>query len=283
MKLHSIETGKFKLDGGAMFGVVPRQLWSSLNPPDENNMCTWSMRCLMIETDHRLILIDTGMGNKQDEKFRSHFQPHGEHDLIASIRDKGFEPEDITDVLITHFHFDHVGGAVSKNEKGDLLPAFPKATYWTSSEHYHWALDPNFREKASFLKENFVPLKENGVLKFVEVKQDIDWLEGIKLKFMFGHTEAMIVPVIHLGNGTKLAYMADLLPSTGHIRMPYVMSYDIRPLQTLKEKEAFFKEAIEEDFYLFLEHDPIHELCKIQRNEKGRFELEGTYGLQEIA
>lgn len=282
MKLHSIETGKFKLDGGAMFGVVPRQLWSNLNPPDENNMCTWSLRCLLIETDKRLILIDTGMGSKQDEKFRSHFQPHDDHDLIASIREKGFEPEEVTDVLITHFHFDHVGGAVVRNEQGEFQPSFPNANYWTSSEHYDWALNPNFREKASFLKENFVPLKEKGVLKFVEVIQDSEWLEGIRLKFMFGHTEAMIVPVITLENGKKLAYMADLLPSTGHIRMPYVMSYDIRPLQTLREKEAFFKESIDQDYFLFLEHDPFNEMCKIRRNEKGRYELEGCYGLSEI-
>jgi glyoxylase-like metal-dependent hydrolase (beta-lactamase superfamily II) len=282
MNLYSIETGKFKLDGGAMFGVVPRQLWSKLNPPDENNMCTWSMRCLLIEKNNKLILIDTGMGNKQDDKFRSHFQPHGENDLIASIKSKGFEPGDVTDVLITHFHFDHVGGAVSRNQNGDLIPTFPNAVYWTTSDHYNWALQPNFREKASFLKENFVPLKEKGVLQFVDVQQNLEWIEGINLNFMYGHTEAMIVPVIPLENGEKVAYMADLLPSTGHIRMPYVMSYDIRPLQTLKEKELFFESAITDDYYLYLEHDPVNELCKIRKNEKGRFELENTYTLNEI-
>jgi len=282
MKLHSIETGKFKLDGGAMFGVVPRQLWSKLNPPDENNMCTWAMRCLLIEKNDRLILIDTGMGNKQDDKFRSHFQPHDDLDLLDSIRLKGFEPGDITDVLITHFHFDHVGGAVKKNKNGTLVPSFPNATYWTSSDHFNWALDPNFRERASFLKENFVPLQEQGVLKYIDVEQDIKWIEDITLKFMFGHTEAMIVPVIPLNNGKKIAYMADLLPSTGHIRMPYVMSYDIRPLQTLKEKESFFESAIDNDLHLFLEHDPFHELCTIRKNIKGRFELDSTLKLDQV-
>jgi glyoxylase-like metal-dependent hydrolase (beta-lactamase superfamily II) len=283
MQLHVIETGKFKLDGGAMFGVVPRQLWSKLNPPDENNMCTWSMRCLLIEKNNRLILIDTGMGNKQDEKFRSHFQPHGEDNLQASIRQKGYRPEDITDVLITHFHFDHVGGAVSKDKNGNYVPTFPNATYWTNADHYEWALRPNFREKASFLPENFVPLKDRGVLQFIDVEQDIAWIEGIRLKFMYGHTEAMMVPVIPLDNGKNLAYMADLLPSTGHIRMPYVMSYDIRPLQTLTEKEAFFEKAISEDYYMFLEHDPVNEVCRIHKNEKGRFELAETYLLSDLS
>lgn len=265
-----------------MFGVVPRQLWSKLNPPDENNMCTWAMRCLLIEKNDRLILIDTGMGNKQDEKFRSHFQPHGNHDLLSSIREKGYQPEDITDVLITHMHFDHVGGAVSKNKNGTLVPTFLNAKYWTNSDHYNWALDPNFRERASFLKENFVPLKDQGVLEFIDIQQNIEWIEGIQLKFMYGHTEAMMVPVIPLENGQKLSYMADLLPSTGHIRMPYVMSYDIRPLQTLTEKEAFFQNAIEEDFLFFLEHDPEHEVCRIHKNDKGRYELAQTCSLREV-
>jgi len=282
MKFHSIETGKFKLDGGAMFGVVPRQLWSKLNPPDENNMCTWSMRCLLVESGGRKILIDTGMGNKQDERFRSHFEPHGEDDLIQSIKRKGFSAEDITDVLITHFHFDHVGGAVKKDKKGKLIPTFPNATYWSSDAHFDWAMDPNFRERASFLKENFQPLRDSGVMNFIDVEQDLEWIEGIKLKFMFGHTEAMMLPVFPLGESKKLVYMADLLPSTAHIRMPYVMSYDIRPLQTLKEKREFFEEAIDEDYFLFLEHDPFNELCRIEKNEKGRFALKETLSLKEL-
>jgi len=281
-KLYSIETGKFKLDGGAMFGVVPQKLWSKLNPPDENNMCTWSLRCLLIEKNDKLILIDTGMGNKQDEKFRSHFQPHGDGDLIESIRARGYEPGDVTDVLLTHFHFDHVGGAVSRNSYGQLVPSFPAASYWTNADHFDWAMDPNFRERASFLKENFVPLHEKGVLNFIDPQQEIEWLEGIKIQFMYGHTEAMMIPVIPLDNDKKIAYMADLLPSTAHIRMPYVMSYDIRPLQTLNEKENFFNKAIEQDFYLFLEHDPFNELCTIHKNERGRFELDKTFLLSDI-
>ena len=221
------------------------------------------------------------MGEKQDEKFRSHFEPHGDTDLLRSLRQHGFEADQITDVLLTHFHFDHVGGAVSKDKDGKLFPTFPNARYWTSSDHYKWALDPNFREKASFLKENFVPLYDMGVLNFLPTKQDIDWIEGISLKFMYGHTEAMIVPIIPV-NDKKMAYMADLLPSSGHVRMPYVMSYDIRPLQTLKEKALFFEEALANDYYLFLEHDPVHEICKINKNEKGRFGLEGTYTLKDI-
>ena len=276
MKLHTIETGKFKLDGGAMFGVVPRQLWAKLNPPDENNMCTWAMRCLLIEKDDRLILIDTGMGTKQDDKFRSHFEPHGEDDLIRSIRSRGFAPEDITDVFITHFHFDHVGGAVQKNERGDLRPTFGNARYWSNQTHFDWALQPNFREKASFLPENFQPLREHGVLNYIDVEQGIEWMDGIHIYFMYGHTEAMMIPVITMDDGRKLAYMADLLPSTGHIRMPYVMSYDIRPLSTLKEKEQFFKRAVEEEYLLFLEHDPVHELCRIALDEKGRYGLKET-------
>ena len=282
MKLHSIETGKFKLDGGAMFGVVPRKLWEKLNPPDADNLCTWSMRCLLIEKGDRLILIDTGMGNKQDEKFRSHFKPHGEDDLLRSIRAKGYSPEQITDVFITHFHFDHVGGAVSLGPAGNYEPTFPRATYWTNASHYHWALQPNFREKASFLPENFVPLQDQGRFTFIDTDQGVEWMEGIHIHFMYGHTEAMMIPVITLENGRKLAYMADLLPSSGHVREPYVMSYDIRPLSTLEEKQQFFEQAAGEDYYLFLEHDPLHEVCRITRDEKGRYGLRDTFSLHEI-
>jgi len=282
MKLHVIDTGKFKLDGGAMFGVVPKQLWKKLNPPDENNMCTWSMRCLLVETAERRILIDTGMGTKQDEKFMSHFEPHGDTDLLSSLANKGFRPEDITDVFLTHFHFDHLGGAVAMDEHGKYYPQFPNAMYWSSREHYEWALRPNYREKASFLKENFVPLMEHGVLKFIDTEQDIDWFCGIKVKFMYGHTEAMMLPVIPLPDGRSVVFMADLLPSTAHIRMPYVMSYDIRPLQTLAEKELFFHEAVEQGYYLFLEHDRVNELCTIRLDEKGNFGLDAIHQLNEI-
>lgn len=265
-----------------MFGVVPRQLWARLNPPDDQNMCTWAMRCLLIESGARKILIDTGMGDKQDERFRSHFQPHDGEGVVAALAQSGVKAEEITDVLITHFHFDHVGGAVIADPDGTLRPAFPNAKYWTNDAHYKWAIQPNYREKASFLKENFVPLKEQGALEFLEVEQDMEWIEGIRLKFMFGHTEAMIVPIIPLPGGRKLAYMADLLPSTAHIRMPYVMSYDIRPLETLKEKQLFFEEATDKNYYLFLEHDPFHEICNLRQNEKGLFELNETYQTKDL-
>lgn len=282
MKLHVIDTGKFKLDGGAMFGVVPKQMWKKLNPPDENNMCTWAMRCLLLETDNRKILFDTGMGNKQDAKFMSYFEPHGDTDLLGSLAKKGFLPEDITDVFLTHLHFDHCGGAVAMDRNGRYYPQFPNAEYWSTKEHYEWALRPNDREKASFLKENFVPLMEHGVLKFIDAEQDIDWLEGIRVKFMFGHTEAMMIPVIPTGNGRSVVFMADLLPSTAHIRMPYVMSYDIRPLQTLVEKESFFREATDQGHLLFMEHDPLNELCSIRLDEKGNSGLDRIYSLEEI-
>lgn len=196
MKLTTIDAGRFKLDGGAMFGVVPKQLWSRLTTPDDNNMCTWAMRCLLVESGSHKILIDTGIGNKQDDRFRSHFEPHGTLDLVESLNSAGVQAHEITDVLLTHFHFDHVGGAVNRDLSGNLVPAFPNATYWSTENHYKWALDPNPREKASFLKENFVPLLDAGVLKFINEKQRIDWLEGIQIDFVYGHTEAMMIPRI---------------------------------------------------------------------------------------
>ena len=270
-KLHVIQAGKFKLDGGAMFGVVPKRLWNKLNPADDQNLCTWSLRCLLLETKTRRILFDTGMGTKQDERFRSHFQPHGDTDLLSSLSEKGFEPEDITDVFLTHFHFDHVGGAITKTKQGTLVPTFPNAKYWSNDVHYQWAIHPNDREKASFLKENFVPLYEHNVLNFIEVTQNIEWLEGIRVQFVYGHTEAMMIPIIPMDNRT-VVFCADLLPSVHHVRMPYVMAYDIRPLETLKEKYRFFEEAIQGDYHLFLEHDPVNTCCKIIKNNRGRFE-----------
>ena len=270
MKVSILETGKFKLDGGAMFGVVPKKLWHKLNPPDDNNMCTWSMRCLFIESGNRKIVIDTGLGNKQSDKFRSHFEPHGVDTLVKSLNAIGYQPEDITDVLITHLHFDHVGGATYINEQGDNVPLFPNATYWSNEVHYQWAIDPNAREKASFLKENFVPLKQSGQLKFVDVqKEDIEWLEGIKLRFVYGHTEAMMMPIIDY-NGTKLVYCADLVPSSFHISMPYVMAYDVRPLKTIDEKGRLLEEALANDWLLFFEHDPVTACVNLKRNERGR-------------
>jgi len=282
MKFHTIETGNFKLDGGAMFGVVPKQMWNKLNPADENNMCTWALRCLLVEHEDRVILVDTGMGNKQSEKFRSHFQPHGDSDLINSLRLKGFTPEDITDVIITHLHFDHVGGAVKYDDRGELKPAFPNAKYWTNKKQYDWALNPNMREKASFLKENFVPLYENGNFQLVDGQKEYKWMERINFRFYYGHTEAMLIPEFEMDNGHKLIYMADLMPSTAHVRLPYVMSYDIRPLDTLDERKWFYDRAIDEKSFLFLEHDPFNEIFTISKDDKGRYGVGEILTLDEI-
>ena len=221
LKITSIPTGFFKLDGGAMFGVVPRRLWQRTQPPDENNMCTWAMRCLLIETGDRKILVDTGLGDKQDDKFRSHFEPHGTDSLLGSLKNNGYSPEDITDVFLTHLHFDHVGGAVTRNDQGELVPTFPNATYWSNQKHFDWALNPNPREAASFLHENFVPLQEHGVLKFIPVIDGgTEWIPGIKVHFVYGHTEAMMLPEIDQGEHAVM-YCADLIPvSYTHLTLP---------------------------------------------------------------
>ncbi len=258
MKLYTINTGLFKLDGGAMFGVVPKSLWKKTNPPDNNNMCSWAMRCLLIETNEKLILIDTGIGDKQSEKFFSHFHLHGEDNLIKSIEGHGFSKNDITDVILTHLHFDHCGGAITKNKNNYDL-TFPNANYWTNKKHWEWANNPNQREKASFLKENFIPIQEKNRLFFLE---EGIFCEGIKIKFFNGHTESQVIPFITINNQT-IVFCADLLPSTGHIPLPYVMGYDIRPLTTLAEKEFFLNEAIEKNYILFLEHDYYSECCLI--------------------
>ncbi|MCH2020980.1 MAG: MBL fold metallo-hydrolase [Saprospiraceae bacterium] len=284
MKISVIDTGFFKLDGGAMFGVVPKKLWSRLETPDENNLCTWAMRCLLIETDMRKIIIDTGIGDKQSEKFFSHFHPHGEDTMVGSLANQGLSLEDITDVFITHLHFDHVGGAVSKGVNGKLIPTFPNATYWSNQVHYDWAFTPNAREKASFLKENFVPLKEEGVLKMLDVlpyNEVLEWLPGIDIGFAYGHTEALMTPRINY-QGKTIIYCADLLPSPSHISMPYVMGYDIRPLQTLIEKEWFLNKAVDEEHILFFEHAPEIEACTVKRNEKGRIVVDKSGKLSDI-
>jgi len=282
MKFHVIDAGRFKLDGGAMFGVVPKVLWNKLNPADENNMCTWALRCLLVEHEDRKILVDTGMGDKQDEKFRSHFYPHGNTDLVSSLREKGFEPGDITDVFITHFHFDHVGGAVKYDEAGKLVPVFPNAVYWTNEKHYEWALNPNIREKPSFLKENFVPLAEAGVLRMIDETFKYKWMDRINFRFYYGHTEAMLVPEFTMDNGKKLIYMADLMPSTAHVRLPWIMSYEIRPLITLDERKIFYDRAIDEGSYLFLEHDPFHEVFTIAKDRKGRYGAGEILNLEDL-
>lgn len=270
MQVKLIDTGYFKLDGGAMFGVVPKTLWQRLNPPDEKNLCTWAMRCLLIQDGERNILIDTGIGDKQGDKFRSHFEPHGEASLLGSLRKQGLAPEDITDVLLTHLHFDHVGGAVRYDSKGNLVPTFPNATYWSNEQHYNWAYEPNPREKASYLHENFVPLKKAGQLQFLDVqKDDLPWLPGIRLRFVYGHTEAMMVPII-THNGQTLVYCADVIPSSFHIGMPYVMSYDLRPLHTMEEKARILQAAEEEGHYLLFEHDPATSCLSVHKDERGR-------------
>lgn len=270
MRLHIIETGKFKLDGGAMFGVVPKRMWQKLHPADENNLCSWQMRCLLIEDGSRKILIDTGLGNKQDDKFRQHFCPFEEMSFSESLANIGLKAEDITDVLITHFHFDHVGGALTKNDKGEVNPTFPNATYWTNEIHYKWAYDPNAREAASFLKENFVPLKEMGLLKYIDVQDGISFSENISLDFVYGHTAAMMIPTIYLPSGKKIIYGADLLPSKHHVPLPYVMAYDVKPLESLKEKEKLHEKATDGNHIIFFEHD-LHTPCgQLIKNEAGR-------------
>lgn len=270
MKFTIIHAGDFKLDGGAMFGVVPKSMWSKLNPPDENNLCTWSMRSLLIETDNRKILIDTGIGNKQNEKFRSHFFPTAPMGIVDSLNEKNIKPTDITDVFLTHLHFDHCGGAMYNDDSGNTQLTFPKARYWTNQKQWDWALDPNPREAASFLKENLLPLKDSGQLHFIDIDQDdVDWVEGIKLRPVYGHTEAMMLPIIPYKN-SKLIYCADLLPSSMHLGLPYVMSYDLRPLTTITEKNRLLIEAVKNDYYLFYEHDPKIAISKVSLNEKNK-------------
>ena len=282
MKLTTINTGNFKLDGGAMYGVVPKSMWQRVNTPDENNMCTWALRCLLVETGDRKILIDTGLGDKQGEKFRSHFHPHGDASLLGSLSENGLSPANITDVFITHFHFDHVGGAVKRESNGDLAPTFPNATYWSNKEHYDWAFDPNARERASFLKENFVPLREHGVLKFLDDAKNEEWIDGIKLRFVYGHTAAMMLPMIKMDNGKTLVYCADLMPSASHVRLPWVMAYDVKPLETLKEKGGMLKEAVENDYVLFFEHDAQQECATLEVNDRGRIVVKETFDLDDI-
>ncbi|WP_017258612.1 MBL fold metallo-hydrolase [Pedobacter arcticus] len=279
MKLHAINTGFFKLDGGAMFGVVPKVIWQKTNPADENNLCTWALRCLLIEDEGRLILIDTGIGDKQDEKFFKHYYLHGDDTLEKSLASLGFTKDDITDVFLTHLHFDHVGGAVIR-ENGELKPAFKNATYWSNKQHWDWAVNPNAREKASFLKENILPIQESGQLKFIEAIDGIQFSKNIKVRFAYGHTDAMMLPQIDY-KGKTWVYMADLLPSIGHIPLPYVMSYDMFPIKTLNEKSVFLKEATENNYILILEHDPIHECCTLQSTEKG-IRLDKTFAIASI-
>ncbi len=270
MKLYTINTGYFKLDGGAMFGVVPKSIWNKLNPADDNNMCSWALRCLLIEDANRLILIDNGMGNKQDAKFFGHYYLHGDDTLDKSLATHGFGKDDITDVFLTHLHFDHCGGSIKK-EGVNLVPAFKNATYWSNEKHWNWATQPNDREKASFLKENILPIEESGQLKFIEPSQGKESggiIPGMSVLYVNGHTEGMMIPKISY-QGKTLVYMADLLPSVAHIPLPYVMAYDMFPLTTLNEKKTFLTEALQNDHILFFEHDPVSECCNLQLTDKG--------------
>ncbi len=267
MKLYAINTGNLKLDGGAMFGVVPKVMWSKLYPCDENNLCNWSMRCLLIDTGDRKVLIDCGIGDKQSQKFLGHYFLNGENTLDGSLAKVGFTVNDITDVILTHLHFDHAGGAIRWNEdKTDYIPTFPNATYWTSHQQWEWATNPNNREKASFLKENILPIKEKGTLKLID--EDSEIIPGISVRLFHGHTNGQVIPFIQY-NGKTIVYMADLLPSTAHIPLPYVMSYDTRPLITLEEKEKFMNEAAEKGYILFFEHDINNECCTVEQTDKG--------------
>ena len=283
MKIHVLNTGYFKLDGGAMFGVVPKSLWSRTNPADSNNMCSWALRSLLIEDGNRLMLIDTGMGDKQSEKFFSHYYLHGTDSLDKNLNKLGFSKDDITDVFLTHLHFDHCGGAIVwNNDKNGYRPNFKNAIYWSTENHWEWAINPNGREKASFLKENIIPIQESGQLKFIQKEGELtkNVFNNIDVLFVDGHTENMMIPHIQY-QGKTLVFMADLLPSVGHIPLPYVMGYDTRPLTTLKEKAEFLNIAEKENYVLFLEHDSVNECCTLKNTEKG-VRLDRSFDFNEL-
>jgi len=262
-----------------MFGVVPKTIWNKTNPADENNMCTWAMRCLLVEDHNRLILIDTGIGNKQDQKFFSYYYLHGNATLDSSLAALGFHRDDITDVFLTHLHFDHVGGAVTR--AGDnLSTTFKNAVYWSNQQHWDWAVNPNDREKASFLKENILPIQQSGQLQFVEGTDGDTFADNFNIRYVYGHTDAMMLPLINYKN-KNILYMADLLPSVGHLPLPYVMAYDMFPLKTLAEKKLFLNEAVEKDYILYFEHDPINECCTLQQTEKG-IRVKDVFKLSEL-
>ena len=279
MRIYPIQTGNFKLDGGAMFGVVPKVIWQKTNPADSNNMIEMGMRSMLIEDGNKLILIDTGMGNKQSDKFFGYYYQYGDYSLDTSLASYGFHRDDITDVFLTHLHFDHCGGSIqwNKNQTG-YEPAFKNAKFWSNQEHWNWATHPNPREKASFLQENILPIQESGQLNFISEKsfQQV----GFDVLKMDGHTEKQMLPKVFY-QGKTIIFMADLLPTIGHIPVPYVMGYDTRPLLTIKEKEAFLSEAADNEYFLFLEHDAYSEICTVQQTNKG-VRLKETHKFKDI-
>ncbi len=279
MKIYTVNAGYFKLDGGAMFGVVPKTMWNKANPADENNMCSWAMRCLLIEHGNYKILIDNGMGNKQDAKFFSHYYPHGEDSIEKGLAKHGFTTDDITDVFLTHLHFDHCGGSI-KREGEKLVPAFKNAVYWSNHAHWKSALSPNEREKASFLKENMLPIEESNQLRFIETADGEEWLQDIRIRYVNGHTDAMMLPQIKYKD-TTILFCADLIPSMAHVSLPWVMAYDMRPLDTLSEKHKLLREAAANNWVLFFEHDPKNECCTLRQTERG-VHVKETFPLSEI-
>jgi glyoxylase-like metal-dependent hydrolase (beta-lactamase superfamily II) len=284
MKLYPIETGNFKLDGGAMFGVVPKSIWNKTNPADDNNLIDIAARCLLIEDGNRLILIDTGMGNKQSDKFFGYYSLWGSHSLDKSLAKYGFHRDDITDVFMTHLHFDHCGGSIQWNkDRTGYEPAFKNAVFWSNENHWQWATEPNAREKASFLKENIIPMQESGQLRFVQ-RPEKDFLVkselGFGILFVDGHTEKQMIPHLQYQDKT-IVFCADLLATAGHIPVPYVMGYDTRPLLTMPEKTKFMNEAAEKNYYLFLEHDAYNEIITVEKTERG-VRLKDVFSADEI-
>jgi glyoxylase-like metal-dependent hydrolase (beta-lactamase superfamily II) len=284
MKIYPVETGNFKLDGGAMFGVVPKTIWQKTNPADSNNLIDIAARSLLIENGDRLILIDTGMGNKQSDKFFGYYNQWGDFDIDSSLQKIGFHKDDITDVFLTHLHFDHCGGAIQWNKgRTGYEPAFKNAKFWTNEKHWKWATEPNPREKVSFLKENLMPMQESGQLHFIK-RTDESFLKnsllGFDIRFVDGHTEKQMLPQFTF-NGKTIVYMADLIPTVGHIPLPYVMGYDTRPLITMHEKQLFLKEAVENNYLLLFEHDAHNELCTLKQTEKG-VRVDHVYSFNEI-
>ena len=283
MNLYPINAGNFKLDGGAMFGVVPKSLWQKTNPSDSDNLIDLTARCMLIESGSRLILVDAGMGDKQSEKFFSYYKPWGDDSLVKSINSAGFSIDEITDVFLTHLHFDHCGGSTVLNSNNVSVPLFKNAKYWSNKNHWDWATNPNSREKASFLKENLIPIEESGQLCFLDVKSPgfnhYDQL-GFDVLFVDGHTEKQMIPKVSY-NGKEVVFMADLLPTAGHIPLPYIMGYDVRPLTTLEEKRSFLNLAVEEEYCLFMEHDAHNQIITLKETEKG-VRFGGSLSLKDL-